>query len=71
MKKPRIKAGRVTFFRWPHGHYCYVAYFDRLGDHPKLGPPRCESQSRSSMILRIDFEKKEFETLNSIYWWED
>lgn len=47
-----------------------VALVDRLSDHPKLGVPRCESSTRTSLILRVDFEKKEMETINTIYWWE-
>lgn len=68
--KQRVKAGRVSFVKWPHSDQ-YVAYLDRLSDHPKLGPPRAESQTRTSALIRVDFEKKEMETQNTIYWWED
>lgn len=72
--KAIVKCGRVSFSSLDfeiEGKTVtrYVAYLDRHSDHPKLGPPRTESQTRTSMILRIDFEKKNFETLNTIYDW--
>lgn len=48
----------------------YIAMVGRLSNHPKLGPPRTESTTQTSLVLRIDFVKKELETLNTIYWWE-
>lgn len=66
--KPRVKAGRINFHMFTN--MVWYAKLDRLSYHPKLGPPRCESQSQTSQILRIDFEKKEMETLNTIYYWE-
>lgn len=70
--KPRVKCGRVSFHRIPSAaeQMVYVALLDRLSDHPRLGAPRTESQTRTSVVLRIDFAKREFETLNTIYWWE-
>lgn len=65
--KPRVKCTRVSFY--PTQGMQYVAMLDRLSDHPKLGSPRAESQMRTSLVLRIDFEKKEFETLNTVYYW--
>lgn len=46
-----------------------VAMVDRLSDHPKLGPPRCESSTRTSILVNVDFVRKEIETLNTIYYW--
>lgn len=69
MAKPVVKCGRVSFHQFRGLNY--VAFLDRLSNHPKLGPPRTESQTRTSLILRIDFEKKRFETLNTIYDWSD
>ena len=68
MSKPRVKCGRVqiTTIRG-----ISVAYLDRLSHHPKLGSPRTESQTRTSRIVRVNRAKKEIETLNTIYWWED
>ena len=66
--KQRVKCGCVSFMQI--GAIGWIAYLDRLSDHPKLGPPRTESKTRTSLILRIDFERKEFETLNTIYYWE-
>jgi hypothetical protein len=68
--KPRVKCSRVSFVKWPNTPH-YVAYLDRLSDHPRLGEPRTESQMRTSALLRVDFVKKEVETMNTIYWWED
>lgn len=70
--KPRVKCGRVSFSHISAitDETVYIAFLDRLTHHPKLGPPRCESQTRTSKILRIDFEKKEFETLNTVYFWD-
>jgi len=68
MLKPRVKCARVSL----HGAKGrQVAYLDRLSDHPKLGRPRTESQTRTSLVLRVDLARKELETLNTIYWWED
>lgn len=67
--KPRVKCGSVSIRLWNGGPY-WVAYLNRLSDHPSLGPPRAERQSRTSALIRADFEKKELETLNTIYWWE-
>lgn len=67
MSKPVVKCGRVSFAQFEELQY--VAFLDRLSHHPKLGNPRTETQTRTSLILRIDFEKKQFETLNTIYDW--
>lgn len=69
MSKPRVMCARIGVCHYSNGQY--IAYLTRLSDHPKLGPPRCESQTRTSLILRVDFEKKELETLNTVYYWED
>ena len=64
MSKPVVKCGRVSFTKM-FGRE--VAFLDRLSDHPKLGPPRCESQTRTSVVLNKDFENRRFETMNTIY----
>lgn len=66
--KPRVKCGRVSISQYNERYW--VAYLDRLGDHPRLGPPRTESQTCTSALVRVDFVKNELETLNTIYWWE-
>lgn len=68
MNKPRVKCARVSITPWAEGYW--VAHLDRLSEHPKLGAPRCESQTRTSFLIRADFMKKEIETRNTIYWWE-
>lgn len=65
--KPRVECifrGLISV-----GIFQYVAMVDRLSHHPKLGRPRTESSTRTSLVVRIDFVKKELETLNTIYWW--
>lgn len=66
--KARVKCGRVNLSQY--GEHT-IAFLDRLSDHPKLGHPRCESQTRTSLILQINRQEKWLETLNTIYWWED
>lgn len=68
--KPTVKCARVSIHKW-NGTKKEVAYLDRLSDHPRLGPPRCESQTRTSLIVRKDIANKTIETLNTIYVWED
>lgn len=67
-QKPRVKCGRVSISRF--NEIYWIAYLDRLSDHPVLGAPRTESQTRTSALIRADFVKKEIETLNTVYWWE-
>jgi len=67
-EKPRVKAGYVYIHKL--GKFGYVAYLRRLGRHPVLGKPK-DSFTLTSLILKADFEKKEIETLNTIYYWED
>jgi hypothetical protein len=64
MSKPVVKCGRVSFAK-VLGYE--VAFLDRLSDHPKLGPPRCESQTRTSIIVNKDLANRRFETMNTIY----
>ena len=67
MSKPRVKCDRVSIHEVGRGH---VALLTRLSDHPKLGPPRAESKTRTSLIVRFSPHKREIETLNTIYYWE-
>jgi hypothetical protein len=65
MAKAEVKCGRVSFFEISPGNE--IALLDRLSNHPKLGPPRAESQTQTSLIIRKDLTNKRFETLNTIY----
>lgn len=62
--KPRIRCELLGLDHYGDQRYC--AYVRRYEHHPKLGEPPL-SATRTSLILRIDFEKKEIETLNTIY----
>ena len=66
--KPVVMCARVVLAETPAGRF---AFLDRLSDHPRLGPPRTESQTRTSLILKINRRQKWLETLNTIYKWED
>lgn len=66
--KPRVKCRFRGFMDVGNGKR--TAWVDRLSDHPKLGPPRTESSTRTSLVIRHDESKKEIETLNTIYWWD-
>lgn len=48
----------------------YVALVRRWDKHIKLGVPTT-NVTRTSLIVRIDFKKKEIETLNSICYFGD
>lgn len=68
--KPTVDCARVTFHKVTEAtseHIGEVAYLDILSDHPKLGPPRTESQIRTSLIVKKNLEHGWFETLNTIY----
>ena len=67
--KAAVKCGRVSFskIKLNDGREVEVAYLDRLSHHPKLGPPRTESQTRTSVVLAKYPEARRFETLNTIY----
>lgn len=67
--KRRYKCSLEGFNDVGHGHLL-IAYIRRLENHAKLGPPTM-GLTHTSLIVRIDFEKKEIETLNSIYYWEN
>ena len=45
-----------------------VGLVHRLEPHERLGEADL-NYTRTSLILRIDFEKKQIETLNSFYLW--
>lgn len=47
----------------------YVARIYRLERHARLGPPPADRITTTSPILWINFQKKIFETQNSIYRW--
>lgn len=68
MAKPRVKC----IFRGLQnvGHNKFVALVDRLSDHPKLGSPRVESITRTSLVVRYDKDNNTIETLNTVYWWD-
>jgi hypothetical protein len=68
--KPIVKCARVSFYT-PEGSLYEVALLDRLSDHPRLGPPRTESQTRTSYIVEKNLNEKWIETRNTIYVWED
>lgn len=38
--------------------------------HPCLGPPLGGTITYTSQVLNIDFYKKQFETLNTVYLWK-
>jgi len=56
----------------------FIAYIQRLETHKLLGPPTIVKSkfgdytifTHTSLVLRFDLEKKELETLNSIYYWD-
>jgi len=51
----------------------YVAHITRTSRHPVLGAPTVPPNrtfTRTSQVLNIDFQKKQFETLNTVYRWE-
>jgi hypothetical protein len=56
----------------------FIAQIQRLEPHKLLGEPRmvniCFGNhlqfTTTSLVTRIDLEKREFETLNSIYWYD-
>lgn len=67
MSKVRVKCQLYQFLNV--GNNRLVAYVYRLSSHPELGPPT-GGISRTSLVLHINLKAKEFETLNTTYWWE-
>jgi hypothetical protein len=61
-KKPEYQCKFLALH--PEGKYALVI---REDDHDKLGPPKDGIVSRTSTLLRVDFENGIIETLNSIY----
>lgn len=45
----------------------YRALMRRTSSHPKLGPDREGTRTYSSRIVRIDFDHRIIETLNTYY----
>ena len=46
------------------------AHLTRTTCHPRLGAPPARGHiTITSQILNIDFQKKQFETLNTVYRW--
>ena len=66
--KKKYKCELVHFVEYQPGQW--VALVRRHEMHERLGP--CDGGlTRTSLIIRIDFLTKEFETLNSIYCYGD
>ena len=59
--KPRVKADLLQICS--HGDI-FFARLNLKSDHPKLGPVGIV---RTSKLVRVDFERKELETLNTLY----
>lgn len=67
-KKPLVKCQNVALHL--HDSGVYFATLNRTSEHPRLGP--CiESATQTSMVLRVDFEAKWLETLNTVYDWSE
>lgn len=66
--KPRYKC-ELEGFHCMNKHQ-FTAIVRRLSIHDRLGRPT-GGLTTTSLIVRIDFERKEIETLNSIYCYGD
>jgi len=70
-KKPTILCS-LLFFEGLASHGAeyknrYRAHVQRTSEHPLLGKDKKGSVTVTSLIVRIDFEHKMIETLNSVY----
>ena len=76
MSKPRYKCKCYGLSSVGPGKF--IATIQRLENHKRLGPPKVNhsrfgdyhSFTHTSLVLSFDIQKKEMETLNSIYYWE-
>lgn len=65
-RKQMVMCRAIEFIK--HGTGMYFATCIRTTSHPSLGQPTGK-MTRTSQVLRIDFELKRFETENTIYMW--
>ena len=63
--KPRVECTPPELVQVRPG--VYVARLEHHLNHPVLGSG---GRMQTSMVLRVDFERRELETLNTIYWWK-
>lgn len=74
MNKRKYLCELVEFVKVNHdvggfiGKHGMVAAVIRLEHHDKLGPAGT-GITHTSLVIRIDFARREFETLNSVYMW--
>lgn len=50
--------------------YGQPASIIRLEPHPRLGDPNPNKVTKTSKVIRVSLGDKEFETENSIYYWD-
>lgn len=65
--KPTVKCSLISLEHECAGSPVYVANVHRTSEHPRLGPDVPGTVTRTSRIVRIDFDHRIIETLNTYY----